>query len=234
MPVWQLDEHVIFPAPEMADPDGLLAIGGDMRPERLLLAYRSGIFPWFRMDNEPFWFSPDPRCVLTFDALKISGSMKQLLKRNKFRVTVDEEFQTVIQACAATPRKYDSDTWIDDIFVAAYCALFDQGIAHSIEVWEEDKLAGGLYGLSIGGCFFGESMFSHVSNSSKYGFIRLAEWLQAHNYAFIDCQVYNDHLGSLGAVEIDREEFLIMLKQGLTKQPDVALGRMVLDQGASR
>lgn len=190
MPVWQLDQRLIFPDPTMSDPDGLLAIGGDLSEKRLILAYSSGIFPWFVHDDEPFWFSPDPRCVLQFDALRISKSMQQLFKKKAFRVTVDFNFSAVIKGCASVPRKYDSDTWIDAQFIEAYENLHLNGHAHSVEVWEEDKIVGGLYGVAIGACFFGESMFSTVSNASKYGFIRFMQYLQHNGFAFCDCQVF--------------------------------------------
>lgn len=234
MPVWQLDERLIFPDPSMADPDGLLAIGGDLSADRLMLAYSSGIFPWFTHDDEPFWFSPDPRCVLEFQNLHITKSMQQLLKQHAFRVTIDHAFPAVIAACAAIPRKEDAHTWIDRHFIRAYRELHDRGIAHSVEVWDDDQLAGGLYGLSLGACFFGESMFSKKSNASKYGFIRLMQYLAALEYAFVDCQVYNPHLASLGAHNVLRESYLHMLKLGLQKQPKQQLSRQTLDQGASR
>lgn len=233
MPVWQLDQRLLFPDPSMADPDGLLAIGGDLSQERLVLAYRSGIFPWFTHDDEPFWFSPDPRCVLLFDALKISASMGSLMKKHAFRVTVDHDFQQVITQCASIPRKHDDDTWIDGHFMEAYTSLHHSGIAHSVEAWENDQLAGGLYGLTLGSCFFGESMFSRKSNASKYAFIHLVQHLQASGYSFIDCQIYNTHLASLGAKNITRDAYLHMLSDALKNQPQVKLQACVLDQGAN-
>lgn len=234
MPVWQLDARLIFPDPSMADPDGLLAVGGDLSPERLQLAYRSGIFPWFTHAGEPFWFSPDPRCVLEFSDLRISKSMLQLFKKQAFRVTTDHNFAAVIENCAAIPRREDADTWIDGHFIEAYKTLHQLGIAHSVEVWEDEQLVGGLYGLSLGTCFFGESMFSKKSNASKYGFIRLMQHLHTSGYAFVDCQVYNTHLASLGAHDIPRTAYLNKLAAALQHTPEKPLGRDILDQGASR
>lgn len=228
MPVWQLDKRLIFPDPTMADPDGLLAIGGDLSEERLILAYSSGIFPWFMHDNEPFWFSPDPRCILRFEKLRISKSMQQLFKKEQFQVTVDADFNAVIRACASIPRKHETDTWIDENFIAAFQHMHDKGVAHSVEVWQNDALVGGLYGMAIGACFFGESMFSRVSNASKYGFIRFMQYLHEAGFAFCDCQVFNPHLASLGAENISRKLFLQMLEQGLQQDPINGVTKMKL------
>lgn len=234
MPVWQLDHRLLFPDPSMADPDGLLAIGGDMSAERLLLAYSSGIFPWFTQDDEPFWFSPNPRCVLPCNEIKISTSMRRLLNKQAFSVTINHDFQSVITACASIPRKYDSDTWIDAHFIAAYSDLHQKGIAHSVEVWDKEELVGGLYGLTIGACFFGESMFSKVNNASKYGFIRLTQLLEQSGYTFIDCQVHNNHLASLGAKNVHREVFLRMLADALEIEPKTPLHKMVVDAASTK
>ena len=215
MPVWQLDERLIFPNPADAEPDGLLAIGGDLSIERLLLAYASGIFPWFILDQEVYWFSPDPRCVLFPDALKISKSMQQVLRKNIFRCSADVDFRAVITSCAAVPRREDAGTWIDQHFIDAYCAMHDAGYAHSIEVYAGDFLCGGLYGLRLGNFFFGESMFSTQANASKYALIKLVEFLLRNNITCIDCQVYNDHLGSMGAVNIPRNTYLQMLQKAM-------------------
>lgn len=215
MPVWQLDKRIIFPDPELAEPDGLLAIGGDLSPERLILAYSSGIFPWFNFENEIFWFSPDPRCVLIPDELKISKSMKQLIRKQQFEMRLDEDFEGVIRNCAHIKRKDDAETWIDENFIEAYIAMHKKGFAHSAEAYYNGELCGGLYGLSLGGLFFGESMFSKVSNASKFALIHLTEWLQRKNFTMIDCQIYNDHLGSLGAKNISRNDFLLELNTGL-------------------
>jgi len=215
MPVWRLDERLIFPDPSLAEPDGLLAVGNDISIDRLLLAYRSGIFPWFSYKKDFFWFSPDPRCVLFPDEIIVSKSMQQLFKKNIYSIKVDIDFERVIKKCSSIKRKGDSETWIDKNFRKAYTKLHEMGIAHSIEVYEKDELVGGLYGLSVGACFSGESMFSQKSNTSKMAFVFLAQQLKKLNYLFIDCQVYNEHLASMGAKDIPREQFLLLLQQAL-------------------
>ncbi|MEM6345473.1 MAG: leucyl/phenylalanyl-tRNA--protein transferase [Bacteroidota bacterium] len=208
MPVYALTEDIFFPPPQLANPEGILAVGGDLRPERLLLAYHMGIFPWYSEYEPIVWWSPDPRCVLETAQLKVSKSMRQILRRNQFQVSFDQAFGTVIQECRKIKRKGQHGTWITDEMEEAYCSLHDMGFAHSVEVWENEQLVGGLYGVSVGRCFFGESMFSRVSNASKTGFITLVKHLQKAGFNWIDCQIYNDHLGSLGASEISREAFL--------------------------
>lgn len=215
MPVWQLDERLLFPDPRFANDDGLLAIGGDLSEERLLLGYSSGIFPWFIENEEIFWFSPDPRCVLIPDELKVSKSMHQLIKKEKFRVSYDQDFKKVIRSCKTVKRKGQRETWIDKNFISAYTKLHEAGFAHSVEVYEEEKLVGGLYGVSLGSCFFGESMFSKVSNASKYAFISLVKALKENNFTLIDCQVYNEHLATLGAKKMERITFLSLLGEGI-------------------
>ncbi len=215
MPVWQLDEELRFPKPHLANPDGLLAIGGDLSYERLILAYSNGIFPWFILDDEVYWFSPDPRCVLILEELKVSKSMEQLIKKNTFTVTYDQKFKQVIKNCKTVKRKDQDETWIDENFINAYLKMHEKGLAHSVEVFENKKLVGGLYGVSMGTCFFGESMFSKVSNASKYAFIFLAKALQKRNFTMLDCQVYNPHLATLGAKNMDRNIYLDLLKIGL-------------------
>jgi len=187
-------------------PDGLLAIGGDLSPERLLKGYRKGIFPWF--DGEiPLWWSPDPRFVLFPDELKVSKSMKVLLKRKAFNFTVNKAFNEVIKACKEKERADQDGTWITDEVEYAYNRLHKMGYAHSAEVWLNGELAGGLYGVRIGCLFFGESMFSHVSNASKFAFIKYVDQLKTEGVTLIDCQVYTEHLESLGARMIPREMF---------------------------
>ncbi len=215
MPVWQLDDRLLFPDPQFSNEDGLLAIGGDLSKDRLMLAYTSGIFPWFIENEEIFWFSPDPRCVLIPDELNVSKSMKQLIKKQYFRVSYDQEFIKVIKSCKTVKRKGQRETWIDKNFIAAYSNLFKEGLAHSVEVYHGENLVGGLYGVSLGSCFFGESMFSKVSNASKYGFIFLVNALKEKQFTMIDCQVYNDHLATLGAKKMERTYFLQLLKKGL-------------------
>lgn len=218
MPVWKLDERLIFPDPSLAEPDGLLAISDDIAVDRLMVAYQSGIFPWFSYKKEFYWFSPNPRCVLIPDEIIVSKSMKQLIKKNTFQVKVNHDFEAVIKNCATIKRKGDNDTWINKQFQKAYIQLHQLGIAHSIEVYEDDNLIGGLYGLAMGAAFFGESMFSKKSNASKYAFIFLATELNKLNFKLIDCQVYNDHLASMGAKDIPRDQFLSLLNEALTAE----------------
>lgn len=200
-----LDDVVIFPDPAMAEEDGLLAIGGDLSTERLLLAYRNGIFPWFSEDDPILWYSPHERCVIFPERIAVSRSMKKVLKSGVFQVTVDQAFEQVIRFCANTPRAGQDGTWITDEMQSAYLALHHKGNAHSVEVWQDEKLVGGLYGIKINDVFCGESMFSHVPNASKTALIFLAREMKV---ALIDCQLPNDHLMSLGAEMISREDYL--------------------------
>jgi leucyl/phenylalanyl-tRNA---protein transferase len=211
MPVFLLDKDLVFPQQQLAEPDGLLAIGGDLCAERLLLAYENGIFPWFSEEEEIMWWCPDPRFVLFPSKIKISKSMKQLLKQNKFSFTINKAFEQVINNCKTAFRGDDTGTWITGEMKAAYINLHQLGYAHSAEVWNEDELAGGLYGIRLGQVFFGESMFSKTSNASKYAFIKYVQQLQLEGVELIDCQVYTGHLESLGAGMIDREDFLLLL-----------------------
>jgi len=206
--------EIIFPSIENSDADGLLAVGGDLSPERLLLAYRSGIFPWYEKDQPILWWSPDPRMVLFPQHLKVSKSMRQLFKKEAFKVTYNQDFEAVIQNCAAVKREGQNGTWITDEMISAYIQLHKQGFATSVEVWEDNELVGGLYGIFLKEkqIFCGESMFTKVSNASKYGFISLVKKLKNEGIKLIDCQVYTPHLESLGAYEIHREEFLTYLK----------------------
>ncbi|MGE5106493.1 MAG: leucyl/phenylalanyl-tRNA--protein transferase [Sphingobacteriales bacterium] len=210
MPVFALDKDLIFPPQNLAEPDGLLAIGGDLSAERLLLAYENGIFPWYS-EEDILWWCPDPRFVLFPAELRISKSMKQLLKRNGFEFTVNKSFEKVINNCKSINRGEDRGTWITDEMKAAYINLHKLGYAHSAEVWKENDLVGGLYGIKIGKVFFGESMFSKTSNASKYAFIKYTQQLQAEGIELIDCQVYTEHLESLGAKMISRNSFLQLL-----------------------
>ncbi len=202
-----------FPPAEDALEDGLLALGGDLSTERLLLAYRSGIFPWFNEEDPILWWSPDPRCVLFPDNLKISKSMNVLLKRCAFEFKVDTAFDSVIANCAKTKWEGQPGTWITDDIRTAYTALHQKGFAHSAEVWQDGELVGGLYGVLLGDVFFGESMFSKVSNTSKYAFIRWTQHLQEQGVVMIDCQMHTSHLESLGAELIPRSEFLSLINQ---------------------
>jgi leucyl/phenylalanyl-tRNA--protein transferase len=212
-----LSKELFFPPVSEADSDGILAIGGDLTPERLLLAYKSGIFPWFEEDEPIFWWSPNPRMVLFLDELLVSKSMRNILNRNVFKVTYNQNFREVILNCQIVKRNGQNGTWITNDMIEAYCKLNKLGIAKSVEVWQIDsqsswELVGGLYGIDLGHIFCGESMFSNVSNASKVAFIALAKQLKEDNYKLLDCQVYNEHLESLGCREIDRKDFLEILK----------------------
>lgn len=213
MPVFILNKSVQMPSPELAEADGLLAIGGDLSPERLINAYKMGIFPWYNPGEEIVWWSPDPRMVLFPDELKISKSMKQLLKKDAFKVSYNKHFKEVISLCSSVSRKGQDGTWISDEMQDAYCELNQLGIAKSVEVWNGNRLVGGLYGLEIGSVFFGESMFSLESNASKFGFIKWVAQLQKRDFALIDCQQDTPHLRSLGAKTIERSVFLSMLRK---------------------
>ncbi len=202
-----LNNDLVFPAVEMADKDGLLAIGGDLSSERLLLAYRSGIFPWYNEDEPICWWSPDPRFVLYPPELKVSSSMKTVLHNGKFRFTVNRAFTRVIQNCKTITRKSQDGTWISPAVQKAYTRLYEQGFAHSAETWMDGKLVGGLYGIKLGNIFFGESMFAKEKNASKFAFINYVLQLQKENIQLIDCQVYTEHLESLGARMISRDLF---------------------------
>lgn len=210
--MYYLTQELYFPSVETASPEGIVAVGGDLSPERLVLAYNSGIFPWFEDDEPILWWSPSERMVLFFEDLKISKSMRNVINQKKFKVTFNTAFREVILNCKKIVRKDQPGTWITDDMVEAYCNLHKLGIAKSVEVWENEELVGGLYGIDLGHVFCGESMFSKVSNASKMAFIALAKQLEMANYRLLDCQVYNDHLASLGCVEIDREDFLMVLK----------------------
>ncbi|MCB0458398.1 MAG: leucyl/phenylalanyl-tRNA--protein transferase [Flavobacteriaceae bacterium] len=203
-----LDEDLWFPPVEYASEEGIIAIGGDLSAERLLLAYKSGIFPWFNEGEPIVWYSPDPRMVLFPEKLKVSKSMKQLIKSGKFTVTFNKDFAGVIANCKDIYREGQGGTWITKEMQHAYIKLHKEGYAKSVEVWQHNELVGGLYGIDLGSVFCGESMFSKVSNTSKLAFIMLVESLKKQRYKLIDCQVYTDHLASLGAEEIPRSEFL--------------------------
>ncbi|MGV3761835.1 leucyl/phenylalanyl-tRNA--protein transferase [Parapedobacter sp.] len=207
--IFQLDPHTLsFPDPTLAEPDGLLAVGGDLRPERLMVAYRHGIFPWYNDDTPVLWYSPHERFVLFPEALKISKSMRQVLRSGRFEVTHDRAFAAVINACAAQPRPGQDGTWITANMQQAYTRLHVLGHAHSVEVWLAGKLVGGLYGVAVGTVFCGESMFSNEANASK---VALAALCRSGRYGLIDCQVYTDHLASLGARMISRNEYMAEL-----------------------
>lgn len=207
MPVFSLDDTLNFPHPALAEADGLLAVGGDLSPERLLAAYRLGIFPWYNEDEPVLWWSPDPRFVLFPSELKLSKSVRPLLNRNAFRFTVNKAFAEVIANCREIPRAGQEGTWISPEVENAYKELHHRGYAHSAEVWENDTLVGGLYGIRLGTVFFGESMFSLRSNASRYAFAKYAQLLQKDGVQLIDCQVYTPYLESMGARMIEGKEF---------------------------
>lgn len=212
MPLYILDSEIRFPSPAAAEPDGLLAIGGDLSLERLLLAYRHGIFPWYE-GQHILWWCPDPRFVLYPPELKESKSMRQLIRRNVWEFRINSDFRQVVSRCKTISRRGQESTWITDEVREAYVALHAAGHAHSAEVWQGDTLIGGLYGVRLGRVFFGESMFSAVSNASKYAFIRYVGQLFSEGTQLIDCQVYTEHLASLGARMIPRAEFLRQLDE---------------------
>jgi leucyl/phenylalanyl-tRNA--protein transferase len=207
--IFRLDERLLFPDPSYAEEDGLLAVGGDLSTSRLLLAYQSGIFPWYNDDTPILWYSPHERFVLFPDELKISKSMRQVIKSGKFTVTYNTCFEKVIDACSVIDRKDQDGTWITDDMKNAYIRLHHEGHTHSVEVWEQDKMVGGLYGVKVGTVFCGESMFSLVSNASKVALISLCN---SGNYTLIDCQVHTEHLESMGARLIDRKEYMAILQ----------------------
>lgn len=209
-------EHPVFPCPDeaLADPDGLLAVGGNLEPSTLLAAYRQGIFPWYEDDQPLLWWSPDPRAVIFPEDIKISRSLRKVLRQKNWDIRLDTEFLSVITQCAA-PRKQDhGETWITDEMKAAYVELHQQGYAHSLEIWRDEQLVGGLYGVLIGAVFCGESMFSLVPDASKVALVQLAMLMKQYACGgVIDCQVSNNHLLSMGAVDIPRRKFLTKLKE---------------------
>ena len=210
-----LNNDLIFPPVSMADEEGVLAIGGDLSTERLLLAYRSGIFPWYSEGEPIVWWSPDPRFVLFPEKIRVTKSMQTVLNNGKFRFTTNRAFSTVIQNCKTAPRKEQEGTWISPAIQEAYIKLHELGYAHSAEAWHNGELVGGLYGIRLGNLFFGESMFSKESNASKFAFIHYVRQLQKEKVSLIDCQVYTAHLESLGAKMISREKFITLINENL-------------------
>lgn len=208
-----LSKEIYFPPIDHTEPDGLYAIGGDLSPERLLLAYKNGIFPWFNEDEPICWYSPDPRFILLPAEIKISKSMQALMKRKTFSFSINKSFEDVIENCQKAVRRYGPGTWISQQILEAYKKLHKMGFAESVEVWENEELVGGLYGVKMGKVFFGESMFSRRSNASKFGLIKYCEVLRLQDIQIIDCQVYTTHLESLGAKPIPRVAFLDLLEK---------------------
>ena len=231
MPVFRLNARLAFPPPDLADESGLLAVGGDLRPERLLLAYSLGIFPWYSEGLPILWYSPDPRLVLESGELVVSRSLRKTMRRGQYRVTLDTAFEQVIRACAEVPRPGQHGTWITRDMVRAYRRLHELGYAHSVEAWQEDELVGGLYGVSLGAGFFGESMFARASDASKVAFVTLVEQLGRWGIQLVDCQVHTEHLARFGAVEWPREKFLRRLAEALAEP--TRIGRWQLDAPAS-
>ena len=210
-----LNDDLLFPPVSMADEDGILAMGGNLSTERLLLAYRNGIFPWYSEHEPILWWSPDPRFVLFPEKLRVTKSMQTVLNNGKFRFTINRAFSTVIQQCKTTVRKEQEGTWISPAIQEAYTKLHLLGYAHSAEAWLNGELVGGLYGIRMGNVFFGESMFSTQSNASKFAFIHYVRQLQKEKVSLIDCQIYSSHLESLGAKMISREKFMNLLSENL-------------------
>ena len=207
-------KELYFPPVDEANDDGILAVGGDLSSERLMLAYRSGIFPWFEDDEPILWWAPEYRMVVFPEEFVISKSMRNILNRNIFKITFNQNFREVISNCSSIKRDGQKGTWITNDMIEAYCKLNELGFAKSIEVWQDDVLVGGLYGIDLGHIFCGESMFSKVSNASKVAFSFLVNKLKEENYKLLDCQVHNDHLESLGAREITRDNFMRILTSG--------------------
>ncbi len=215
MPVFQLPDEPVFPRPELAEPEGLLAVGGDLSPQRLLQAYAAGIFPWYNEDSPVLWWSPDPRMVLFPQEFKRHKNLRRLVHSGKFRVTMDKDFTGVIEACSKAERKGQEGTWITKAMQEAYIRLFELGFAHSTECWSGEKLVGGLYGVALGKIFFGESMFHYVTDASKVALWHLVDFLLKNNFKLIDVQQDTSHLRSLGARLIPRKEFLQILNENI-------------------
>ncbi|MCA1762382.1 MAG: leucyl/phenylalanyl-tRNA--protein transferase [Cryomorphaceae bacterium] len=222
MPVYELDPYYMaFPPADHADESGLLAIGGELREDWIILAYQSGIFPWFNEGDPVQWWSPDPRILLHVDDVKIQKSMRPLLNSGDYEFKLDTSFEDVISKCAEIPRHGQNGTWITEHMIDAYSRLHDIGIAHSAEVWHEGVLIGGLYGLSLGNMFFGESMFSDKPNASKLALIRFCSWLKGKGFEWIDCQIYSRHLERMGARTVSRAAFLDLLDDALEEKTRV-------------
>jgi leucyl/phenylalanyl-tRNA--protein transferase len=218
MPVYRLGRELVFPHPERSDPSGLLAVGGDLSPERLLLAYSAGIFPWYSEGQPILWHSPDPRTVLHPARLHVGRSLARTLRRRPFEVRLDTAFEDVVRACADVPRHDAGGTWITPDMQRAYLALHRHGFAHSAEAWEDGRLVGGLYGVSLGGAFFGESMFALRSDASKVAFVVLVRQLERWGFDLVDCQMQTDHLARFGAVPWPRSRFLAELAASLERE----------------
>ena len=215
--IFRLDHRLLFPRPELADPNGLLAVGGDLRPERLVLAYAMGIFPWYSEDTPILWHSPDPRMVLRAGDLVVGRSLAKTLRRGAYEVRLDTAFRAVMESCARVPRHDQDGTWIMPEMIDAYEELHRRGLAHSAEAWMDGELAGGLYGVSLGGAFFGESMFAKEPDASKVAFVTLVRAMAGWGIDLVDCQVRTAHLARFGAVDWPRPRFLAALEKALEK-----------------
>ncbi len=226
MPVYQLSDKLLFPPAELAEKDGLLAIGGDLSPERLLLAYSNGIFPWYSEGDPILWWSPSPRLVIIPGEFRIPKRLSRFMRQKKFSVSMDKAFRKIISACATIDGRGEKGTWITDEMIEAYCQLHHMGFAHSVECWLDDKLAGGLYGISLGGVFFGESMFSNQTNGSKVALVSLVNKLLDWNFDMIDCQMKTPHLMQFGAREIPGSQFQKTLARSLLRPTEIGKWRL--------
>ncbi|MVX63187.1 leucyl/phenylalanyl-tRNA--protein transferase [Clostridium chromiireducens] len=215
MPVFKLTKDIIFPPTELSEEDGLLAVGGDLSLDRLLLAYCKGIFPWYNEGEPILWWCPKPRFIIIPDEVKISKSMKKVIKKNELKVTFNRDFEGVISNCKNTRESNNEETWISNDMKNAYINLFNHGYGMSVETYIDEELVGGLYGVKIGKCFFGESMFTKTSNASKIALIKLAERLRDENFIFIDCQMHTDHLESMGGKYVDWDTYTYLLNKGI-------------------
>jgi leucyl/phenylalanyl-tRNA---protein transferase len=229
MPVYRLTRDLIFPPPEGASREGVVAIGGDTSPERLILAYSQGIFPWPHEGMPLLWFSPDPRFVLDLKQIRVDRSLRKRIRKDPFEIRTDTAFRKVMKACAKIPRPRQDGTWITDELVEGFTSLHNHGFAHSVEAWLDGRLVGGLYGVSLGGGFFGESMFAKESDASKVATVTLAGNLLAWGFSFIDCQVYTDHLARFGATEWPRDRYLRALRTTLSRPTRQGPWRFDLD-----
>jgi leucyl/phenylalanyl-tRNA---protein transferase len=215
VPIFRLDQQLVFPPPHLADSSGVIAVGGDLRPERLLLAYRQGIFPWYSEGYPILWHTPDPRFVLRAEELHVGKSLRKTMRRGTYEIRFDSAFRQVMLACAETPRPGQDGTWITDDMLASYCKLHDMGFAHSAEAWLDGQLVGGLYGVSLGAAYFGESMFAHAPDASKVAFVTLVEEMARWGIPLVDCQVHTEHLERFGATAWPRKRYLEALRQAL-------------------